>query len=105
MALSYIDPSGVTVLKLLNEDFNKMDITIYIAGISGIVLKGHNLLRLNVLVTNVCIKSQHFAIKVKQNQNLRYSVSQHIKKLPHHQHINQCIFCYKWELQHVTLFD
>jgi solute carrier family 26 protein len=35
LALSYIDPSGVTALKLLNEDFNKIDITIYIAGISG----------------------------------------------------------------------
>jgi len=57
LALSYIDPSGVTVLKLLNEDFNKIDITIYIAGISGIILKGHNLVRLNVLVTNISIKS------------------------------------------------
>jgi len=47
----------VTALKLLNEDFNKIDITIYIAGISGIILKGHNLIRLNVLATNVCIKS------------------------------------------------
>jgi hypothetical protein len=56
LALSYIDPSGVTALKLLNEDFNKIDITIYIAGISGIILKGHNLIRLNVLVTNICIK-------------------------------------------------
>lgn len=35
-ALSYIDPSGVTALKLLNEVFNKVDITIYLAGISGI---------------------------------------------------------------------
>jgi anti-anti-sigma regulatory factor len=57
LALSYIDPSGVTALKLLNEDFNKVDIIIYIAGISGIILKGHNLIRLNVFVTNVCIKS------------------------------------------------
>lgn len=63
MALSYIDPSGVTVLKLLNEDFNKIDITIYIAGISGIILKGHNLIRLNVLVTNVCIKVTAFCHK------------------------------------------
>ncbi|GFG31126.1 hypothetical protein Cfor_12776, partial [Coptotermes formosanus] len=35
LALSYIDPSGVTALKLLNEAFNKIDITIYMAGISG----------------------------------------------------------------------
>jgi len=71
LALSYIDPSGVTALKLLNEDFNKIDITIYIAGISGIILKEHSLMRLNMLVANICIKSQHYAIKVKQNQNLR----------------------------------
>jgi hypothetical protein len=57
LALSYIDPSGVTTLKLLNEDCNKIDITIYLAGISGIILKGHNLIRLNVLVTNICINS------------------------------------------------
>jgi hypothetical protein len=38
LALSYIDPSGVTALKLLNEAFNKIDITIYMAGISGIFL-------------------------------------------------------------------
>jgi hypothetical protein len=47
----------VTALKLLNEDFNKIDITIYIAGISGIILKGNNLIRLNMLATNICIKS------------------------------------------------
>ncbi|XP_069694459.1 prestin-like [Periplaneta americana] len=34
-ALSYIDPSAVTLLRLLNEDFNKIDITIFLAGISG----------------------------------------------------------------------
>ncbi|XP_021939110.1 solute carrier family 26 member 10 isoform X2 [Zootermopsis nevadensis] len=33
-ALSYIDPSGVAALKLLNKVFNKLDITIYLAGIS-----------------------------------------------------------------------
>jgi hypothetical protein len=36
LALSYIDPSGVTALKLLNEAFSNIDIIIYLAGISGI---------------------------------------------------------------------
>lgn len=35
LALSYIDPSGVTTLKLLNEAFSSIDIIIYLAGISG----------------------------------------------------------------------
>lgn len=33
-ALSYIDPSGVSALKLLIADFNKLYITVYIAGAS-----------------------------------------------------------------------
>lgn len=33
-ALSYIDPSGVTSLKLLIDDFNKLSINVYIAGAS-----------------------------------------------------------------------
>lgn len=33
-ALSYIDPSGVSALKLLIEDFNKLCINVYIAGAS-----------------------------------------------------------------------
>ncbi|PSN53077.1 hypothetical protein C0J52_09156 [Blattella germanica] len=34
-ALSYIDPSGVNTLKLLNTAFTKIDIIFYLAGISG----------------------------------------------------------------------
>lgn len=33
-ALSYIDPSGVSSLKLLINDFNKLSINVYIAGAS-----------------------------------------------------------------------
>lgn len=33
-ALSYIDPSGVSSLKLLINDFNKLNINVYIAGAS-----------------------------------------------------------------------
>lgn len=33
-ALSYIDPSGVGSLKQLIADFNKLSITVYIAGAS-----------------------------------------------------------------------
>lgn len=33
-ALSYIDPSGVSLLKLLIRDFNKLSINVYIAGAS-----------------------------------------------------------------------
>lgn len=34
-ALSYIDPSGITTLKAIAQDFRKIDIPIYIAGCSG----------------------------------------------------------------------
>lgn len=33
-ALSYIDPSGVSSLKLLIDDFNKLSINVYISGAS-----------------------------------------------------------------------
>lgn len=33
-ALSYIDPSGTTSLKLLIKEFNKLDILVYLAGSS-----------------------------------------------------------------------
>lgn len=34
-ALSYIDPSGITTLKTIADDFQRIDIPIYIAGCSG----------------------------------------------------------------------
>lgn len=34
-ALSYIDPSGITTLKIIAVDFQRIDIPIYIAGCSG----------------------------------------------------------------------
>jgi hypothetical protein len=52
MALSYIDPSGVTTLKLLNEAFSNIDIIIYLAGISGIytyIILGSESLQFNSL--------------------------------------------------------
>lgn len=34
-ALSYIDPSGISTLKIIAEDFQRIDVPIYIAGCSG----------------------------------------------------------------------
>lgn len=34
-ALSYVDPSGISTLKVIAQDFRKIDIPIYIAGCSG----------------------------------------------------------------------
>lgn len=33
--LSYIDPSGISTMKIIAEDFRRIDIPIYIAGCSG----------------------------------------------------------------------
>lgn len=39
-SVSYIDPSGVTMLKTIIESFQKLNITVYFAGCSGTVLNG-----------------------------------------------------------------
>lgn len=34
-AVSYIDPSGVSMLKLIGQDFHRIDVPVYVAGCCG----------------------------------------------------------------------
>lgn len=67
-ALSYIDPSGVVMLKNIGEEFKNIQIPIYIAGCSGnILMKNHKIIKITfvlyyLILSTILNKSIKFII-------------------------------------------